>query len=84
MTFRVPKSHKKRNHLPVGGTPKNHEDYDDIIIPRDEDDEDVGDNGRWEDRSSDRKKYVPLLGELRFDDDAVSYTHLTLPTILLV
>lgn len=74
MTFRVPKSHKKRNHLPVGGTPKNHEDYDDIIIPRDEDDEDVGDNGRWEDRSSDRKKYVPPLGELRFDDDDVERT----------
>lgn len=68
MTFRVPKSHEKRNHLPVGGTPKNHEDYDDIIIPpREEDDEDVGggDNGRW-DRSSDKKKYVPPLGELRF------------------
>lgn len=75
MTFRVPKSHEKRNHLPVGGTPKNHEDYDDIIIPtRGDDDEDVGNTGGWEDRSSDRKKYVPPLGELRFDDDDVERT----------
>ena len=61
MTFRAPLPRKRaRNPLPVGGTPKNHDDYDDIHDNR-------GGHGRWDDGDTNNGRNHMALGELRFD-----------------
>ena len=61
MTFRAPLPRKRaRNPLPVGGTPKNHDDYDDIH-------DDRGGHGRWDDGDTNNGRNHMALGELRFD-----------------
>lgn len=73
MTFRVPlptaSAKKGRNHLPVSGTPKNREDYDDDVLSHRYHGENDGEG--WEDgddRDGSNRAFVPL-GEMRFDDD---------------
>ena len=39
---------------------------------------------KWEVDESDRQRIVEYLRDAKFVDDAVSYTHLTLPTICSV